>query len=106
MALAGCAKTPATVDASGTSVQLACESGGAAFPLLDKGCVQAGDCFIAEHANGCCTEVAIGLNATSEPAFAAVEAACAAAYTCGCNVMFATAEDDRTADLAGIRVRC
>lgn len=97
-----------TADASPTSVQLACESGGTTFPFLEKACNVASDCFIALHMKNCCgTQNAIGLNATAQSAFTATETTCAAAYPgCGCAQFPTMAEDGRTEDLGPIQVKC
>jgi hypothetical protein len=95
-------------DASTSSIELACESGGATFPPLEKACSVAADCFIALHTKNCCgTQVAIGLNQTSYVAFTTAEGSCDAAYPgCGCAQFPTTAEDGRTEDLGTIQVRC
>jgi len=95
-------------DASSTAVALQCESGGAAFPPLEKTCTVASDCFVALHRNDCCgTKIAIGLNQTSQVAFMTAEGSCAAAYPgCGCAQFPTEAEDGRTELVGAIEVRC
>lgn len=40
--------------------ELACESHGAQFPLLEKACASTSDCFIALHTTSCCgSQIAI-----------------------------------------------
>src|SRR2546430_15677212 len=87
IAITACSKGPQTQpDASPTSVELTCESHGTTFPLLEKACTTAADCFIAQHMISCCgTMVAIGFNVSSKPAFTSSERKCDAAYPgCGC----------------------
>jgi hypothetical protein len=98
----------AALDASPTSIELACESHGTEFPSLDKACVQATDCFIADHTVSCCgTMIADGFNTASEAAFAAAETTCAAAYPgCDCVQDPTTAEDGRTDEMGTIAVGC
>ena len=97
-----------TGDASPTSVQVACESGGTTFPFLEKGCVAATDCFVAEHMHNCCgTQIAVGLNKSAQAAFTQAEAACSMAYPgCGCAQFPTTAEDGRSETDGTIQVRC
>jgi len=106
----GCSNHAAGVppDASPTAVQLTCESGFATFPLLEKGCAAATDCFIALHQTNCCgTTVAFGLNKIAERAFTAAEVECAnAAWGCACRADPTLAEDGRTLVDGTIQVRC
>jgi hypothetical protein len=95
-------------DAGPGEIALACESGGTTFPLLDKSCGAPTDCFVAVHMINCCgTQTAIGLNVSSQMAFTAAEASCAAAYPgCGCAQFPTTAEDGRSELLGPIQVDC
>jgi hypothetical protein len=95
-------------DRSPTSVALACESDGTTFPALEKACVEATDCFIADHLVSCCgTLIAVGLNTTSQSAFTAAETTCADAYPgCECAEEPTAAEDGRTNLDGAIAVRC
>jgi len=97
-----------TADASSTSIELACESGGATFPALEKACSAASDCFVARHTKNCCgTQTAIGLNVSATVAFMTAESSCDAAYPgCGCAQFPTQAEDGRTEDMGAIHVRC
>jgi hypothetical protein len=108
---AGCSHShsvPPDVDAPPGSVDLVCESHGTTFPSLDKACVAATDCFIAQHMISCCgTMKAIGFNVASQAAFTAAETKCAAAYPgCGCAAGPTMAEDGRTSADGTIAVRC
>jgi hypothetical protein len=98
----------ASSDGAPGSVQIACESHGTTFPLLEKSCQLAADCFIALHEVSCCgTEVAIGLNKGAQAAFTPAEMTCEAAYPgCGCASMPIMAEDGRTEAMGTIAVRC
>jgi len=96
------------VDASATAVQLACESGSATFPPLEKACDDAADCFIALHMKDCCgTYVAIGLNKTAQTSFTEKEAVCNAGFpACGCAAGPTAAEDGRNESAGTIEVSC
>ena len=98
-----------TVDASPTSVELACESHGTTFPQLEKACTAATDCFVALHTVSCCgTQVAIGFNLSSKSAFTTAENKCDNAYPgCGCAEGPTMAEDGKSQQVGGaIDVRC
>ena len=98
----------ATPDGPDGGYALTCESGGATFPLLDKSCSVASDCFVAVHQINCCgTQTAIGLNASSQSAFSSAETQCSGAYPgCGCAQFPTTAEDGRSEDMGAIQVDC
>lgn len=53
---------------------------------LDQSCANDGDCRVAIHQTDCCGNTrAIGINASEEERFAALEPACQASYPlCGC----------------------
>jgi hypothetical protein len=101
---AGCSSGHGThssaADAPAGTIQVACESHGTTFPVLDKACTFASDCFIAYHMGDCCgSEIAIGLNVSTMSAFAAAEQACEAAFPpCGCRGLPTRAEDGRSTD--------
>jgi hypothetical protein len=110
LVVAACSHAPhGTADASSTSVQLQCESHGTRFPWLEKGCVAASDCFVANHMVDCCgTLTAVGLNVSAQAAFTTAETKCANAYPgCGCAEGPTTTEDGKS-QLGGgtIEVRC
>src|SRR5512138_1713743 len=103
-----CTSHGSNPDASPTSEQLACESKGTTFPSLEKACLVASDCFVAQHMISCCgTRIAVGFNVASEPAFTSAETTCAMAYPgCGCASGPTKAEDGRTTIDGTITVRC
>jgi hypothetical protein len=108
--LVACSSHPtgSSIDAPAGYVELACESHGTTFPALDKSCVAASDCFVADHMVSCCgTLTALGFNVASKSAFTTAESRCAAAYPgCGCATGPTTAEDGRSTLDGTISVRC
>ncbi len=106
--LAACSGSGSSGPADDGDFELTCESQGATFPLLDKTCSVASDCFVARHMINCCgTQVAIGLNVASESEFGPGETACASAYpACGCAPLPPAAEDGRTEAAGTIEVEC
>jgi hypothetical protein len=109
---AGCSTVQGThsspADAPTGTIELACQSHGTTFPVLDKACAVASDCFIADHVVSCCgTQIAIGLNVSTMTAFVAAEQACQAAYpSCDCDVTPTMAEDGRSSVDGAITVQC
>jgi hypothetical protein len=87
---------------------LVCYSGNTTFPELEKACAVASDCFVALHTVSCCgTQIAIGLDRTSETAFASAEMTCAGAFPgCECLQLPTMAEDGHTSAQGTIEVRC
>jgi len=106
--MAACSESGTSGPPPETPFELACESQGASFPLLEKACAVASDCFVALHQVSCCgTEAAIGLSVASQDAFDRAEATCAGAYPgCGCASLPTQAEDGRSVVDGAIQVDC
>ena len=108
LVIAACSESGSNGPPPDDPFELACESQGAHFPLLEKACSVASDCFIALHQVSCCgTEVAIGLSVASQDAFTQAETECAGAYPgCGCASLPTAAEDGRSEVDGAIQVDC
>ena len=108
LVIAACNESGSGGPPDGATGGLFCESGDHVFPVLDKSCTTASDCFIARHQVSCCgTLIAVGLNTSSQSVFETTEAACAADFpACGCASEPTAAEDGRSEVDGAIQVRC
>lgn len=90
VALAGCGSTLAGPDGGGGGATGTGGSGGAsacqAALAVDRSCTTAGDCVAVGHTSNCCGQVVfVGIRASQQAQFQALEAACDASYpACGC----------------------
>jgi hypothetical protein len=86
-----------------------CSGANPSFPVFDKTCTAASDCFIGIHQTDCCgSHVAIGMRSTERARFQEDEARCEAMYPgCRCAGQPTRAEDGNVATGATqIVVRC
>lgn len=76
-----------------TDGAVACNAG--TFPSFARACTKDTDCVAVEHEINCCgTQVALGIRADQQSAFAAAEAICRGQYPgCGCASQATTADD-------------
>ncbi len=72
------------------------------FPEFDRGCATDDDCVVVAHQTSCCgDELATGISASEQAAFAAAEAICEQQYpACGCAAQGVAVEDGTQLDFS------